>query len=366
MKYLAVWISLAIAAPAAWGAKAAANCSADWQAALARAEPGDVVCVADGDYPLAKQQQIVIPGAITFRAETRGGARFIGGGRDWQPVLKFAGAGAVVDGIQILRPTGHASSTASIKSNGEPNRIQNSVLAHSGPGDKNGMPVGLGGGGQLVDSVVFGRGRYTVIVGSSTPGPVLIEGNIIRNDKPWIVSGSEPNAGVQVYGKADVTLRHNIVLDTDTPEGAPADCGDYCIGADIVDGVQIFADNLLMEGNVATHNTSSARSDRCLHLNTKGGGRVANVVIRDFFCSHTRSGISFSDPRPCAGTRYERCTTFRTEKEGNAVACGDDAVIDWNWPNERMAFEAMCDPAERQSGWCRSGLTLKEYANLRE
>ena len=114
-----------------------------------------------------------------------------------------------------------------------------------------------------------------------------------------------------------------------------------------------------MDGNVAAYHKRGTPNDRCVHFTTKGRIELKNGIITNNYCKGTRAGIGATDRYN--NLTYEPCTNIDVDTEGTYQGCRDDAVIDWVWENETLAKEAMCAPGERQSGWCTSGKTLKEY-----
>lgn len=348
------------------GNAAASDCrpthdQGNWAQGLADANPGDRVCLKNGDYPLSEPEQVIVPSGVTLQAQDRGQVRFFGGGREWGSILLMEGEGATVDGISFMRPTALAAYTCRVTGRG--NRLLNSVCAHGNTEYKHGLPLAVGGSGHVIrGNVAFGNGRYVVLCFMGTD--ILFEDNIARWDGVAIELESEPHATYQNYACRDTTWRHNLSIDYGRPRQITMKlCGDFCIGSNEVDGREVTPDGVVLEGNVIFNHDKRSANSRAINLAQKGSKPTRGLVIRDTWVGRTRTGMGFGNF--FVDVRVERCTLVDVDKPGwwadRPARCANDARVDFTWENESLAFAAMCDPRERQSGWCRSGKSLREY-----
>lgn len=328
---------------------------------------GDILCLNNGKY----QQAMDIPSNIHVRAINNGLAEIDGNGQlgeAWTGgLLQMHGSNSSVTGIKVHH-AGENSDACHIS--GSNNTMQVMSCSHGGR-HKHKLPLKIDGSGHLIEnSWFFGEGRY--VVQCFRGNNITVRGNIMRWDLTIANEPNEPNAAMSNYSCVDMIWENNISLDYGEPVTFMQHCGDICMSTtnDTPNSNVQYLGNIIFNHNPNTGNNKAFRADQ------KTSTPSSNITIQDIYIRSVDAGIVVNPIYE--NITVSNCTLINVNNNslvgGKAVECNDDADIQnkyidgiktgeslWPWPNEDLIKADMCANGERQSDWCTTTLSLRDY-----
>lgn len=334
---------------------------------FANMNAGEILCLNDGKY----QQAMDIPSNIHVRALNDGQAEIDGDsrlGEAWTGgLLQMHGSNSSARGIKVHH-AGENSDACHVS--GLNNSMQVMSCSHGGR-HKHKLPLKIDGSGHLIEnSWFYGEGRY--VVQCFTGNNIILRGNVMRWDQTIADEPDEPNAAMSNYSCVDMIWENNISIDYGEPVTFMLHCGDICMSTtnNTPNSNVQYLGNIVFNHNLNTGNNKAFRADQ------KASTPSSNIRIQDIYIRSVDAGIVVNPIYD--NITVGNCTMINVNNnslvDGKEVECNGDADIQnryvdgvktgeplWPWPNEALIKADLCANGERQSDWCTTTLSLRDY-----
>ncbi len=332
---------------------------------------GDILCLEDGNY----SGGLDVPSGLTVVALNLAGAVFQGGDDEWSSILKVDGSGSAVVGLKVTRSDNSSSNACHI--DGSNNVVKYTTCSHGGS-YKHAIPLFIGGTGHLVeDSWFYGEGRY---VAQCFKGDnMTFRRNIARWDSTVPNEPEEPNATFTNYNCSNNLWENNISLDYGVP-ATPMQYGGDFYSPHNPTVYPIGNINNKWYGNMAVNHATGTNNRRGFRADTGLSETLVGNEVKDFYVRDNGIGFVINprydfEIRNCTMNNVDDGAGYaNTSGGGSPIDCGAGADIEfryvdgvktseslWPFDNEDFIKADMCAAGERQSDWCNSNKSLRDY-----